>query len=71
MDEGQSKALNTVLIIEEPKREAPECSNMSPPWFKGRWRDWHRGHGCNKDDGKARTAEGHAEINAGPSRGDE
>lgn len=42
------------------------CIDFSPPWFVGRWRDWHRGHGCDKDDGKPRTAEGAAEIAAGP-----
>lgn len=41
------------------------CSNNSPPWFTGRWRDWHRGHRCDKDDGKPRTAEGAAEIERG------
>jgi len=41
------------------------CANNSPPWFTGRWRDWHRGHGCDKDDGKPRTDEGEAEIRAG------
>lgn len=42
------------------------CTNNSPPWFTGRWRDWHRGHGCDKDDGKPRTPEGEAEIERGP-----
>ena len=32
-----------------------ECSNNTPSWFIGHWRDWHRGHGCNKDDGKPRS----------------
>jgi hypothetical protein len=39
-----------------------ECRDLSPPWFTGRWRDWHRGHGCGKDDGRQRTPEGQAEI---------
>lgn len=38
------------------------CGNNAPPWFTGRWRDWHRGHGCDKDDGRPRTAEGQREI---------
>lgn len=38
------------------------CTNFSPPTFRGRWIDWHRGHGCNLDDGKLRTSEGVAEI---------
>lgn len=29
-----------------------ECDNMAPASFVGHWRDWHRGHGCNLDDGK-------------------
>lgn len=43
----------------------PLCLNNSPPWFSGRWRDWHRGHGCDKDDGRPRTAEGAIEIERG------
>ena len=46
-------------------RNAPACTNFVPPWFTGRWRDWHRGHGCDKDDGRSRTPEGKAEIEAG------
>lgn len=41
------------------------CSNHSPSWFTGRWRDWHRGHRCDKDDGDPRTPEGQAEIERG------
>jgi hypothetical protein len=41
------------------------CTNDSPPWFTGRWRDWHRGHGCDKDDGQPRTIEGALEIEHG------
>jgi hypothetical protein len=33
----------------------PRCTNYSEPWFKGAWRDWHRGHACNLDDGKPRS----------------
>jgi hypothetical protein len=53
------------FLAQEPR---PTCANMSPPWFAGRWLDWHRGHGCDKDDGKPRTPEGEAEIAAGGSR---
>lgn len=28
------------------------CDDLTPRWFAGHWRDWHRGHGCDKDDGK-------------------
>ena len=31
------------------------CTNTCPRWFTGHWRDWHRGHGCEKDDGKPRS----------------
>jgi hypothetical protein len=44
------------------KPPARQCTNFCPPEFTGRWRDWHRGHGCNQDDGKPRTVEGAAEI---------
>ena len=43
-------------------RQEARCTNDSPPWFTGRWRDWHRGHGCDKDDGQPRTLEGALEI---------
>lgn len=29
-----------------------ECQNNSPAGFTGHWRDWHRGHGCDKDPGR-------------------
>ena len=38
------------------------CTNHTPSWFVGHWRDWHRGHGCNKDDGKPRSDAGLTEI---------
>lgn len=41
---------------------ARTCNDNSPAWFAGRWRDWHRGHGCDKDDGRPRTEHGAAEI---------
>lgn len=44
----------------QPKQQ--QCDNFAPAWFTGRWRDWHRGHGCDKDDGRPRTPEGQAEI---------
>jgi hypothetical protein len=45
-----------------------KCTNFSPPWFSGRWVDWHRSHGCDLDDGKPRSAEGAAEIEAARGR---
>ena len=44
----------------EAKR--PQCKDYSPPWYGGRWRDWHRGHGCHLDDGKPRSNEAQEEI---------
>jgi DNA-directed RNA polymerase subunit RPC12/RpoP len=38
------------------------CIDSTPPWFVGRWRDWHRGHGCDQDDGKPRSDACVAEI---------
>lgn len=51
-------------VTHKPTRCAPTCADFSPQGFAGRWRDWHRGHGCDLDDGKPRTAEGKAEIAA-------
>ena len=33
----------------------PSCTDHTPSWFVGHWREWHRGHGCDKDDGKPRS----------------
>ena len=38
------------------------CTNNTPPGFTGHWRDWHRGHGCDKDDGKLRSEAARVEI---------
>lgn len=38
------------------------CTNNTPPWFVGHWRDWHRGHGCDRDDGKPRTEDARTEV---------
>lgn len=38
------------------------CENCTPPWFVGHWRDWHRGHGCDQDDGSPRSDEAATEI---------
>lgn len=46
------------------------CTNGTPPWFTGHWRDWHRGHGCDRDDGNARTAAAVAEIAQHEANGD-
>lgn len=45
----------------------PRCEDWSPSWFKGHWRDWHRGHDCSLDDGKPRTPAGAEEIAKGGS----
>ena len=31
------------------------CADHTPSWFVGHWRDWHRGHGCDQDDGSSRS----------------
>ena len=38
------------------------CTNHTPSWFVGHWRDWHRGHGCDRDDGKPRSEDAKTEI---------
>lgn len=40
----------------------PSCTNNTPPGFVGHWKDWHRGHGCDKDDNKPRSAAATTEI---------
>lgn len=41
---------------------ARHCPNNTPPWFTGHWRDWHRSHGCDKDDGRPRSEAALTEI---------
>jgi len=41
---------------------AEPCTRATPPWFTGRWRDWHRGHGCAQDDGQPRSEAAITEI---------
>jgi hypothetical protein len=38
------------------------CADTSPSWFTGRWQDWHRGHGCDRDDGRPRSPDAITEI---------
>jgi hypothetical protein len=38
------------------------CTNNTPRNFVGHWREWHRGHGCDKDDGKPRSDDAKHEI---------
>ena len=38
------------------------CQRATPPWFTGRWRDWHRGHGCAQDDGQPQSEAAITEI---------
>ena len=38
------------------------CIRNTPPWFTGRWRDWHRGHGCAQDDDQPRSEAAVTEI---------
>lgn len=39
-----------------------ECTNNTPPWFVGHWREWHHGHGCDKDDGHPQSDQAKTEI---------
>jgi len=43
-------------------KDTDHCTDHTPSWFVSHWRDWHRGHGCNKDDGKPRSDVGITEI---------
>ena len=38
------------------------CTDHTPSWFVGHWRDWHRGHGCDKDDGNPRSSAATTEV---------
>lgn len=38
------------------------CAHPTPPWFTGRWQDWHRGHGCGQDDDQPRSEAAVTEI---------
>lgn len=38
------------------------CTDTSPPSFVGHWRDWHRGHGCEQDDGCPRSDAAKTEV---------
>lgn len=38
------------------------CTDHTPPGFVGHWREWHRGHGCDKDDGRPRSDDAKTEI---------
>lgn len=53
-----------------PQAMKPRCNDWSPPWFRGAWRDWHRGHGCHLDDGKPRSQAGVDEIAAHEAQSD-
>ena len=44
------------------KTAAKSCTDHTPPSFVGHWREWHRGHGCDKDDGKPRSDAATTEI---------
>lgn len=45
-----------------PQLNEYPCTDPTPAWFVGHWRDWHRGHGCAKDDGKPRSETALVEI---------
>lgn len=55
------EAGDSLCEVHPPALGAPytkPCTNYSPAGFTGHWREWHRGHGCDKDDGKPRTGGG-------------
>ena len=58
---GAFDRLNDALVRSDEARGI-RCRDFTPPEFTGRWRDWHRGHGCHLDDGKPRSQAGVAEI---------
>lgn len=49
------------LVTDEASLPKP-CAELAPSWFTGYWRDWHRGHGCDRDDGRPRSEDARAEI---------
>ena len=57
----------TESILNDGRR--PDCRSFSPPWFAGRWLDWHRETGCSLDDGRPRTPDGAREIAEGIAHG--
>lgn len=60
---GAFERLNDALTRSDQARGI-RCEQFSPAWFRGHWRDWHRGHGCHLDDGKPRRPSAVAEIAA-------
>lgn len=38
------------------KRKQTTCENNSPAGWTDHWREWHRGHGCDKDPDAGRAA---------------
>jgi hypothetical protein len=45
------------IVEAAAKSGAITCDRYSPANYSGPWREWHRGHGCNLDDGRAPRAE--------------
>lgn len=52
-------------MTDEGAARLGKCHDFCPSWWRGPWREWHRGHGCDKDDGRPRSDAGWAELNAG------
>lgn len=40
----------------------PRCRDFVPALFRFHWREWHRGHGCELDDGEPQSEEVAAAI---------
>lgn len=42
-------------VVEVELAAPKRCDQPTPRWFEAHWREWHRGHGCDKDDGQPPT----------------
>lgn len=58
----QRAELETLVQYARTRHPSTSCTDYAPRGFSGHWRDWHRGHGCDKDDARPRTPLGDAEI---------
>lgn len=54
----QEVAIHGQMMVEKAEKalgvkfaKSPTCTNNSPREHTGHWREWHRGHGCDKDPG--------------------
>lgn len=47
--------LISVFSMVEHRQTKRQCPEGTPRGFAGHWKEWHRGHGCNRDDGRSRS----------------